>query len=99
MSDLSNVDSDQILSTVNQLDGIVDSIAGSVNKFADAIGALDKGWTSTVKADFMRQYQSDYEAMQEMLSQYREISTQLKEMASDFDKTENEIISSLSALK
>lgn len=99
MPDMSNVDSEKILSTVNQLDGIVNSIQVQMRKVVDAVAGLDKGWTSPVKAEFMSRYQRDEEAMSEMLSQYAEISGQLKETAADFDKTESEIMSSVSALK
>lgn len=99
MADMSNVDSEKILSTVNQLDGTVTSIQAQLRKIADAVAGLDKGWTSSVKAEFMSRYQKDEEAMNEMISQYSEISEQLKETAADFDKTENEIVSSVSALK
>lgn len=98
MSDLSNIDSEKILSAVGQMDGIVDRMSGCVDKFADAIETLDKGWISEVKTDFMRTYQGDWEAMQEMLSQLRELNTMLREAAADFDKTENEIASGAGAL-
>ncbi|NLT15698.1 MAG: WXG100 family type VII secretion target [Clostridiales bacterium] len=98
MPDMSNVDSDKILSAVGQLDGITDSIQGCVGKIADSVETLDKGWVSSVKAEFMTRYQRDWEAMQEMLAQYREISAQLREAAQDFDKTESELLSRVSAL-
>lgn len=98
MAALSNVDSEKIRSTVSRLDGIAESISGCVGKFADAIEALDKGWVSDVKADFMARYQKDWQAMQEMLLQYREISAQLLDTATDLEKTESEILSSVRAL-
>jgi uncharacterized protein YukE len=99
MPDISNIDSEKILSSVGQLDGIVDRMNGCVGKFADAIEALDKGWVSEVKGPFMANYQKDWDAMQEMLSQLREIGTALREAAADFDKTENEMLSGVNALK
>ena len=99
MSDLSNIDSEKILSAVGQLDGVVDRMNGCVGKFADAIENLDKGWVSEVKAGFMATYQKDWEAMQEMLAQLREICTTLREAASDFDKSENERMSGVNALR
>lgn len=98
MPDISNVDTEKILSAVGQLEGIVDRMNGSVAKFADAIENLDKGWVSEVKAGFMATYQTDMEAMQEMLSQLMEINTTLREAASDFDKSENETLSGVRAL-
>ncbi|MCL2699923.1 MAG: WXG100 family type VII secretion target [Defluviitaleaceae bacterium] len=99
MPDISNIDSEKILSAVGQLDGVVDRMNGCVGKFADAIEALDKGWVSEVKSTFMSSYQRDWEAMQEMLSQLREINTTLREAASDFDKTESELQSGANALR
>ena len=98
MPDISNIDSEKILSAVGQLDSIVDRMNGNVSKFADAIETLDKGWVSEIKGEFMANYQTDWEALQEMLMQLREVSTILREAASDFDKKENEIISSVGAL-
>ena len=99
MPDVSNVDSEKILSAVGQLDGVVDRMNGCAQKFADAIGNLDKGWVSEVKAGFMSTYQKDREAMQEMLDQLREINTTLREAANDFDKTESESLSGVNALQ
>lgn len=98
MSDISNIDSEKILAAVGQLDGIVDRMNGCVGKFADVIETLDKRWVSEVKAGFMSTYQTDWEAMQEMLAQLREINDGLKEAVSDFDKTESDIISNVGAL-
>ena len=99
MPDMSNIDSDKILSAVGQLEGIVDRMNGCAGKFADAIETLDKGWISEVKTGFMVTYQNDWEAMQEMLGQLREINTILREAAQDFDKTENETLSGANALR
>ena len=99
MPDISNIDSEKILATVNQLNGVVSRMNGCVGKFADAIETLDKGWVSEVKAEFMANYQSDWEAMQEMLAQLHEINDSLSDAASEFDKTESEISSSVSALR
>lgn len=99
MADMSNVDSEKILATANQLDGIVGAMNTQMTKIQDAVAGLDKGWTSPVKAEFMMRFQVDQDAMGEMLMQYIEISEQLKETATDFSKTESEIMSSVSALK
>lgn len=98
MSETSNIDSEKILASVQQLSGIIDRMNGCVGKFADAIETLDKGWVSEVKAGFMATYQEDWEALQEMLAQLREINAGLEEAASDFDKTEGDILSSVGAL-
>lgn len=99
MSEISNIDSEKISAAAGQLDGIVDRINGHIGKFADAVETLDKGWVSEVKNGFMEHYQWDFEAMQEMLGQLREITVILREAASDFDKTEGDILSSVNALR
>jgi len=99
MPDMSNIDSEKIISAASQLDLVVDRIQGCVSKFADAVGNLDKGWISDVKTGFMNSYQLDFEAMQEMIFQLREINDGLRDAAGDFDKTEGEISSAVRALR
>ena len=99
MPDISNIDSEKILSTASQLDGIIDRMGGCVSKFNDAISALDKGWVSEVKAAFMADYQVDREALAEMFGQLREISESLRVAAADFDKTEGDIATGVKALR
>ena len=98
MPDISNVDSEKILSAVSQLDGIVDRMNGCVGKFADAVETLDKGWVSDIKTGFMANWNKDWEALQEMIMQLREINSGLREAASDFDKTESDILGSFGAM-
>jgi uncharacterized protein YukE len=95
---MSNVDSEKIVSTVSQLDSTTDAMMAQMRKIVEAVAALDKGWTSTVKAEFMSRYQNDEAAMSEMVEQYAEISRGLKDIAADLDKTENDIESSVNAL-
>jgi len=99
MPDMSNIDSEKIISAASQLDTVVDRIQGCVSKFADAVGNLDKGWISDVKTGFMNNYQLDFEAMQEMIFQLREINDGLRDAAGDFDKTEGEIAVAVKALR
>lgn len=99
MGTMTNVDPSLIGSAVSQMDNIVSSIAANVSKIKDAMAALDKGWTSAVKADFMNTYRRDEEAMNEMLAQYREVSAMLRETAKEFEKAESEVLSQVSALK
>lgn len=98
MPDITNVDSERLVSTADRLDGVVDQMNSLVGRFADAIEALDKGWTSEVKAAFMAGYRTDWEAMQEALAQLREFGENLRESAGEFDKTENDILGDVRAL-
>lgn len=99
MADLSNVDAEKIRATVPQLEQVAAGLTAQVNKVKDAVANLDRGWISTVKAEFMTRYRKDEAAMQEMLEQFRELNDLLKETANDFEQTEREILSSLSVLK
>jgi WXG100 family type VII secretion target len=99
MSDISNIDPERLRATAKQLDEIRKRIDGCVNKFHDAIQNLDKGWVSEVKASFMDNVQKDMEATGEMLAQLLEVSMELLEAASDFDKTESDMLTSVNALK
>lgn len=98
MPDMSNIDSEKMTAAAGQLEGIADRMNGCVNKFCEAIGILDKGWVSEVKTEFMASFQKDSDAMQEMLSQVREISTGLRESAKEFEQTENDTLSKVNGL-
>jgi uncharacterized protein YukE len=98
MSNMSNVETDKILSAAKLLEEIASSIHTCTGKIADSVETLDHGWVSSVKAEFMLRYQKDWEAMQEMHAQYNEIIMQLKEMVQDIDKTEQELISRCKSL-
>jgi WXG100 family type VII secretion target len=95
---MSNVDSEKIKQTVSQLDSTTDAMTAQMRKIVEAVAALDKGWTSTVKAEFMTRYQKDETAMAEMVEQYSEISRGLKDIATDLEQTERDIESSVKAL-
>lgn len=99
MPDISNIDSEKILSSASQLDGIVGRISTCVAKFDDAIATLDKGWVSEVKGGFMANYGADQGAAEEMLAQLQEINDGLRGAATDFDKSESDILTAVRALK
>lgn len=99
MADMVNVDSDRILAAVNQLESTSSAIVNQMGKIVEAVAQLDKGWISSAKADFMSRYNVDKAAMEEMVGQYDEINKQLKDTASDFDKTEGEIMGGVNSLR
>ena len=99
MPDISNIDSEKILSSASQLDGIVGRISTCASKFKDAIATLDRGWVSEVKSGFMANYEIDRGAVEEMLVQLQEINDGLRDAATDFDKSESDIITAVRALK
>ena len=99
MANLSNVDGDKIRSTAQKLADIDLDIVSCVQKINDAMVALDKGWKSEVKTEFMRNWQEDAEALCEMMDQYVEVQELLLEAAKDFDSTEEEMISQVSKMR
>lgn len=99
MADISNVDSDRIKAAVSQLSGVNDALSAQVAKVKEAIRQLDSGWTSSVKAGFMEKYKLDEVAADEMLTQLREFTDALSDAANDFDKTESDMASAVSALR
>ena len=99
MADITNVDPQQILKTVSRLDTIVNGIAGSVGKIEDIMAALDKGWISSVKYEFMSRYQSDAEALREMIDQYEEISQLLTQCAKDYENADEGLKAKFGSLR
>ena len=99
MANMTHVDAAKIRSTAQKLSDIDTSIFNCVEKLSDAMAALDKGWTSEVKASFMQTWAADAEALCEMIDQYVEVQEMLLEAAEDFDNTENEMAAQVAALR
>ena len=99
MADITQVDSEKIRSTVNQLDNIVRQMNVCTNKFEEAIQNLDKGWISEAEGMFMANYQSDHYAMVEMVEQLTEINDNLRNAVGDFEKAENDTLSGVTSLR
>lgn len=99
MADMTQVDSEKIMSIVNQLDNIVRRMNVCTDKFAESIQNLDAGWISEVKAPFMANFQVDHEAMQEMVGQLMEINDTLRDAVNDYDKTESDTLSGVGTLR
>ncbi len=98
-ADTSNIDSQKITAAVSRMQTEVSNIATGVQKFSDAIMALDKQWTSEAKTPFMESYQRDHEAMEEMVGQLEENCSLLQEMAQNFDSSESNILSRVRSLR
>ena len=99
MAKLSNVDAAKIRSTAQKLGDIEAEIRTCVGKINDAISALDKGWQSEVKAQFMGVWQEDAEALCEMMEQYAEVQELLQQAAQDFERTEENMTSHVRKLR
>ncbi len=99
MADTSNVNSQKITAAVGRMQTEASNIAAGVQKFSDAVTALDRQWTSEAKAAFMQAYQTDREAMDEMIEQLNENCDLLRNMADTFDAAESDILSKVSSLR
>ena len=99
MSNLSHIDADKIRSTAQKLADIDIDILNCMEKLAETMDTLDKGWVSEVKASFMQTWEVDAEALCEMMDQYNEVQEMLLEAAQDFDNTENEMAAKVSGMR
>lgn len=99
MATLTNVDAEQLRSASQKLATIDTDIIANVRKLSEAIAALDKGWSSTVKAAFMQNWQTDSEALCEMMEQYSEVQELLLSAAQEFERTESDMVGRIGKLK
>ncbi len=99
MADTSNVNSEKITAAVGRMQTEAANIQNAVQKFSDAVSGLDRQWTSDAKAAFMQAYQTDREAMDEMVEQLNENCDLLRSMADKFNSTEGDILGKVSSLR
>ena len=99
MANMTNVDGARIRATAQKLADIDLDILACVRKINDAMAALDKGWKSEVKTQFMQNWQEDAEALCEMMDQYIEVQELLDKAAQDFDRTEDDMVAEVGRLK
>jgi len=73
----------------------VESSVGEIQKYIDnfrlIIEDLNTTWSSDVKDKFFTNYEQDMKALYEMVSQYAEVSTGLRQMAEYQRRTEEEL--------
>ncbi len=99
MGELSNIDSDKIVSCAGRMETEVSNVQNGITAFREAITKLDSTWVSENKSIFMQSYERDSEAMTEMVDQMYEICESLKTMAKSFDESENNIAGKISSLR
>lgn len=95
MSDMTMVDTDKLKSTISKLDNTMNSIRANVKTAREALDGLNKGWNSEAKNEFFRIVSTDLEAMTEMEEQYAEIGRLLEEIVVEFNRSEEEALSSM----
>ncbi len=99
MGELSNVDSEKIMSSTSRMETEVGNVQSGILAFKEAIAKLDSTWTSENKTIFMQSFEKDSEAMVEMIEQMSEICESLKSMAKSYDTSESDITSRMSSLR
>ncbi len=99
MADLSNVDPEKILSAAGRMEGQVSTLSSAVQRFTDAINTLDKQWTSEAKATMLASYESDREALNEMLGQMTEFCELLRQSAQQYEQSESSVADRIKTLK
>ncbi|MCR4897081.1 MAG: WXG100 family type VII secretion target [Lachnospiraceae bacterium] len=99
MADMTNVDADKIRQTASKIGNLASDLNVNVSKINDAFNNLAKGWQSEAATKFMQNWQTDQEALHEMVDQYMEITDLLMELASDFENSENDVGGMVGKLK
>ncbi|MCR4990587.1 MAG: WXG100 family type VII secretion target [Lachnospiraceae bacterium] len=99
MGDMTNVDADKLRQTAQRIGNLAGDLNSNVSKINDALNALTKGWQSDAATQFMQNWNTDQEALREMVDQYNEVSELMVELAADFDNSENEVQGMVSRLK
>ena len=99
MADMTNVDADKLRQSAQRIGNLARDLSGNVTKINDALNNLSKSWQSEVASQFMQNWQTDQEALQEMVEQYQEVQDLMMELAQDFDSSEDEVGGMIGKLK
>jgi len=99
MADMTNVDAGKLRQSASRIGSLATDLSGCVSKINDAIGNLSKSWVSDAATQFLQNWQTDQDALFEMVDQYREVSDIMNELAQDFEASENESESLVSKIR
>ena len=91
MADMTNVDASKLRQSASKIGNLSGELSGIVNKIKDCLTGLSKSWQSEAATEFMKNWQSDEEALREMADQYHEIMDLMNELAQDFEASEGEV--------
>ncbi len=96
---MTNVDAGKLRQSASRISSLASELSGNVSKINDTIGNLSKSWVSDAATQFLQNWQTDEEALLEMVDQYREIADIMTELAQDFEASENESESLVGKIK
>ncbi len=99
MGELSNVNSANITASAGKMEAEISNVQSGITMFRDAISKLNNTWTGESKNVFMQSFETDSEAMNEMVAQMSEVCESLKHMAQTYDESESNISSRLQSLR
>ena len=85
--------------SASRVSSLASELSGNVSKINYTIGNLSKSWVSDAATQFLQNWQTDEEALLEMVDQYREIADIMTELAQDFEASENESESLVGKIK
>ncbi len=99
MADMTNVDAAKLRQSASRIGNLAGDLSGNVSKINEAINNLSKSWVSDAATQFLQNWNTDEEALLEMVDQYREVSDIMSELAQDFEASENESESLVSKIR
>ena len=85
------VDTEALVSAAEKADKSVSDLNAGVKKFQSIIEGLNNSWSSDVKNKFFTSYEKDLKALNEMVTQYSEVTAGLRSLAEYHAKTEEDI--------
>ena len=80
-----------ITNAAGKAEKTVSDLNAGVKKFQSIIEGLNNSWSSDVKTKFFTSYEKDLKALNEMVTQYSEVSAGLRSLAEYHSKTEEDI--------
>ena len=86
-----SVDTEALRGAAEKVDKSVSDIQANIQKFQSVIEGLNNTWSSDVKNKFFTSYEKDLKALNEMVSQYSEVSSGLRTIADYHQKNEETI--------
>lgn len=86
------VDPVALVNAAEKVESSVSEIRDCVGRFQSVIEGLNSSWSSDVKDKFFRSYEKDMKALAEMITQYGEVATGLRQMAEYHRNAEEEIL-------
>lgn len=89
------MDTEGLLNAAEKIDSCVGTLRDNVSKFRSVIEGLNSSWSSDVKNKFFTGYEKDLAALNEMITQYSEVSAGIRKIAEQYRSSEEAIIAGI----